>query len=31
MEGRFSRSPMIEEGATVRNRQELIKLPDTPV
>jgi HlyD family secretion protein len=29
MEGRFSQESMIEEGATVRNRQELIKLPDT--
>lgn len=28
-EGRFSSESMIEEGATVRNRQELIKLPDT--
>lgn len=28
-EGRFSQESMIEEGATVRNRQELIKLPDT--
>jgi len=27
-EGRFSSESMIEEGATVRNRQELIKLPD---
>lgn len=26
--GRFSSESMIEEGATVRNRQELIKLPD---
>lgn len=26
---RFSSESMIEEGATVRNRQELIKLPDT--
>lgn len=26
---RFSNESMIEEGATVRNRQELIKLPDT--
>ncbi|RME94750.1 MAG: HlyD family efflux transporter periplasmic adaptor subunit, partial [Verrucomicrobia bacterium] len=28
-ENRFSSQSMIEEGATVRNRQELIKLPDT--
>ncbi|MEO0278988.1 MAG: efflux RND transporter periplasmic adaptor subunit, partial [candidate division WOR-3 bacterium] len=28
-EGRFSQESMIEEGAIVRNRQELIKLPDT--
>jgi hypothetical protein len=28
-EGRFSSESMVEEGATVRNRQELIKLPDT--
>ncbi|MGA1236786.1 MAG: efflux RND transporter periplasmic adaptor subunit [Limisphaerales bacterium] len=28
-ENRFSSESMIEEGATVRNRQELIKLPDT--
>lgn len=28
-EGRFSSESLIEEGATVRNRQELIKLPDT--
>ena len=28
-ESRFSSESMIEEGATVRNRQELIKLPDT--
>ncbi|MHB9005532.1 MAG: HlyD family secretion protein, partial [Limisphaerales bacterium] len=27
-EGRFSSESLIEEGATVRNRQELIKLPD---
>jgi HlyD family secretion protein len=27
-DGRFSSESMIEEGATVRNRQELIKLPD---
>jgi hypothetical protein len=27
-ESRFSSESMIEEGATVRNRQELIKLPD---
>jgi HlyD family secretion protein len=27
-EGRFGSDAMIEEGATVRNRQELIKLPD---
>ncbi|HSO18019.1 MAG TPA: efflux RND transporter periplasmic adaptor subunit, partial [Desulfosarcina sp.] len=27
-EGRFSQESRIEEGATVRNRQELIKLPD---
>lgn len=26
---RFSNESMIEEGATVRNRQEIIKLPDT--
>ncbi|MCB1126956.1 MAG: efflux RND transporter periplasmic adaptor subunit, partial [Verrucomicrobiae bacterium] len=28
-DNRFSSESMIEEGATVRNRQELIKLPDT--
>jgi HlyD family secretion protein len=28
-ENRFSSESLIEEGATVRNRQELIKLPDT--
>lgn len=28
-EGRFSSESLIEEGAVVRNRQELIKLPDT--
>lgn len=28
-ENRFSQESLIEEGATVRNRQELIKLPDT--
>jgi HlyD family secretion protein len=28
-ENRWSSESMIEEGATVRNRQELIKLPDT--
>jgi HlyD family secretion protein len=28
-EGRFSSESMIEEGATVRFRQEIIKLPDT--
>jgi HlyD family secretion protein len=28
-EGRFSSESLIEEGATVRNRQEIIKLPDT--
>ncbi len=28
-EGRFSSESMIEEGATVRYRQEIIKLPDT--
>lgn len=27
--GRFSNESMIEEGATVRKRQELIKIPDT--
>ena len=26
--GRFSNESMIEEGAVVRNRQEIIKLPD---
>ncbi|MBN2506443.1 MAG: efflux RND transporter periplasmic adaptor subunit [Verrucomicrobia bacterium] len=29
MQGRFSSQSMIEEGAMVRERQELIKLPDT--
>jgi HlyD family secretion protein len=28
-EGRFSSESMIEEGATIRYRQEIIKLPDT--
>ncbi|MCL4180806.1 MAG: efflux RND transporter periplasmic adaptor subunit, partial [Verrucomicrobia bacterium] len=28
-ENRFSSESLIEEGATVRNRQELLKLPDT--
>lgn len=28
-DNRFSSESMIEEGATVRNRQEMIKLPDT--
>lgn len=28
-ENRFSSESLIEEGATVRNRQEIIKLPDT--
>lgn len=28
-ENRFSSESLVEEGATVRNRQELIKLPDT--
>ncbi|MCX8107304.1 MAG: efflux RND transporter periplasmic adaptor subunit, partial [Verrucomicrobiae bacterium] len=29
VDSRFSSESLIEEGATVRNRQELIKLPDT--